>query len=191
MTSQNPPNGASSQRTSALSEAVEQAADVVTKWSDDLTTLIKDETNKLSAGNYRLNDLATVPVKLMRILVENSLNAAFTVSDNLTLISSARSGAPPSARTMSVPVHVPANTVVRFAPSEMRGRSGHRIPPSRISLEPEIFQADPKARDIDVGVTVSSPHAPNDVYEGFLRSVDPPIEIPFVMAIHELGEPLL
>jgi hypothetical protein len=190
MTTQDPPNR-ESQRTSALAEAVEQAAGVVTKWSDDITGLLKDEADRLSAGDYRLNDLVTVPVKLMRIWVANSINAAFAVSDNIALISTARSGAPPPVRTMSVPVHIPANTAVKLVPSEMSSQSGHRIPPSCIQVKPDNFQEEPNARDVNVVVTVSSPHAPNDVYKGFLRCVKPPIEVPFVVAIYELGEPLL
>jgi hypothetical protein len=191
MTGQDPPDR-EAQQTSALAEAVEQAAGVVTKWSGDITRLLKDEANRLSAGDYRLNDLATVPMKLMQIWVANSINAAFAVSDNIALISTARSGVPPPARTMRVPVRIPANTAVKLAPSELTSRSGHRIPPSCIQVEPpDNFPAEPDARDINVVVTVSSPHAPNDVYKGFLRSVEPPIEVPFVVAIYELGEPLL
>ena len=188
MTSQDPSNR-ESQRTSALAEAVEQAAGVVTKWSGDITQLLKEEADRLSAGDYRLNDLVTVPVKLMRIWLDNSINAAYAVSDNIALISTARSGAPPPPRTISVPVHIPANTDVTLIASEMTGQSGHRIPPSCIHVEPVPKES--KTRDVNVVVTVRSPHAPNDVYTGFLRSVKPPIEVPFVVAIYELGEPLL
>lgn len=189
MTGQDPSNR-ESPRTSALAEAVEQAAGVVTKWSGDITQLLKDEADRLSAGDYRLNDLVTVPVKLMRIWVENSINAAYTVSDNIALISTARSGAPPPPRTISVPVHIPANTAVTLVPSEMTGQSGHRIPPSCIKVKPCKLQ-EPEDKDVDVVVTVSAPHAPNDVYQGCLRCVDPPIEVAFVVAIYELGDPLL
>lgn len=190
MTSQDPSNR-ESQRTSALAEAVEQAAGVVTKWSGDITQLLKEEADRLSAGDYRLNDLVTVPVKLMRIWVENSINAAYAVSDNIALVSTARSGAPPPPRRISVPVHIPANTDVTLIASEMIGQSGHRIPSSCIDLDPENFPKEPQDRDVNVVVTVRSPHAPNDVYKGFLRSAKPPIEVPVVVAIYELGEPLL
>jgi hypothetical protein len=92
---------------------------------------------------------------------------------------------------MSVPVHIPGNTAVTLVPSEMSSQSGHRIPPSCIQVKPDNFQEEPNSRDVNVVVTVSSPHAPNDVYKGFLRCVKPPIEVPFVVAIYELGEPLL
>lgn len=189
MTSQDPPNR-EAQRTSALAEAVEQAAGVVTKWSDDMTQLLKDEADRLSAGDYRLNDLVTMPVKLMRIWVDNSINAAFALSDNISLISTARSGAAPPPRTISVPVHIPANTAVTLVASEMTSQSGHRIPPSCIQVKPCKFQ-EPEDKDVDVVVTVSAPRAPNDVYQGRLHCVDPPIEVAFVVAIYELGEPLL
>lgn len=190
MTSQDPPNG-ESPSTSALSEAVEQLADSAGKWSKDLTGFLKHEADKLSVGDYRLNDLVTAPVRLMSICVKDTLDTVFTISDNLSLISSARSGAPPPPRTMRVTVTIPANAAVRLVPTEMKGQSGHRIPPSYIKIEPDNFIESAKAVDVDVVVTVTSPHAPNDVYEGFLCSADPAIEVPFAVTIHELGLPLL
>lgn len=122
--------------------------------------------------------------------VDNSINAAFAVSDNISLVSTARSGAAPPPRTISVPVHIPANTAVTLVASEMTSQSGHRIPSSCIQVKPCKFQ-EPEEKDVGVVVTVSAPHAPNDVYQGWLRCVDPPIEVAFVVAIYELGEPLL
>lgn len=188
--SQDPPNGVTQQQ-SALSEAVEQLADSADKWSGDIAEFLKQQADRLAAGDYGLNDLVTAPVKLMSIWVKDTFDTVFAISDNLAVLSDPRSGAAPRPRTVRVPVTIPANVDVELVASNMEGQSGHSIPSSDMRIEPDKLARSPEESQINVVVTVKSSRVPNDTYAGFLRSKDQAIkEVSFGFAINELGEPV-
>ncbi|MGH3768522.1 MAG: hypothetical protein ACRDTX_25785, partial [Pseudonocardiaceae bacterium] len=174
----------------ALSEAMEQVADLTRKWNDEIAKFVETEADKLSANDYKLADLVTAPVELMRIWVRNSIQAADVISGNLALISQARSSAAPQTRKMNVPVSIPPDVDVKLLASDLVGRSGYRIRSSRLQVAPESFGAEAATRDVVVEVTVDCSHAPADLYEGLLYCSDPTVSAPFGVAISELGEPL-
>ena len=62
------------------------------------------EADKLADRKYGLPDLATAPVRLFSILVNNAFAAASTTSDNLTLLSLAGGSARRPRRTFQVRV---------------------------------------------------------------------------------------
>ncbi|MGH3693162.1 MAG: hypothetical protein ACRDRX_04045 [Pseudonocardiaceae bacterium] len=197
MTSQNPPNGQNppsgepGSQQSLLAEAVEQLADSAGKWSKDITDFCKQQADRLSAGTYGLNDLVTAPVRLMKILVQDTFDTASVISDNISLLANPGAGVLPRDRTMRAPVIVPTNTSVTFVASDMVGRRGHTIPGSDFDISLESRGENPTEKDVVVKLRPS--RVPNDTYAGFLRpAVDNPAikEIPFAFAITEWGEPV-
>lgn len=187
MTDQDPSNGQPRPQ-SLLSEAVEQGADAVAKWHKDIAELLEQQADRLSSGDYGLNDLVTAPVRLLSIWVKDAIDTAFTISDNLALLANPRSGEPQRPRTIRVPVTIPANSHVKFVASDTLGQLGYSIPSSDFDITQEIRGNNPE--EINVIVTVKSSSVPNDTYSGILRADDPAIkEVPFGFAIDELGEP--
>ncbi len=174
---------------SLLSEAVEQAADAAAKWAGDVARFARGQADLLASGDYGMNDLATAQVGLLRIWVENSINAAGVLSDNLALLSyGSASSAPP--RRFAVAVGVPAGVALELTASDLEGQLlKYRIPSSRVQLAPVAVAAQPAA-EVTVEVTVDCVGAPNDIYAGELCSADGAVTVPIRVAIDELGRPV-
>ena len=161
---------------SLLSEAVEQAAGAAAKWVGDVARFARGQADLLASGDYGLNDLATAQVGLLRIWVENSINVAGVLSDNLALLSYGSAG--------------PAGVALELTASDLEGQLlGYRIPSSRIQLAPVAVAAQPAA-EVTVEVTVDGAGAPNDIYAGVLSSADGAVTVPIRVAIDELGRPV-
>ncbi|MGH3874034.1 MAG: hypothetical protein ACRDSR_21460 [Pseudonocardiaceae bacterium] len=170
---------------------MEQAADAARLWCDGIAHFAKSEADQLSSGNYRLDDLSTAGVRLARVWVENTVKAAYVLSDNLALLAYTRPGTAAAPRTVRVGVEIPANTSGTLAVSDLVGQQlGHRIPSSTISISPDRFPAAEQVENISVAIEIRNPPAPNDLYEGRLHSADDAISVSFRVAINELGEPL-
>jgi hypothetical protein len=174
---------------SLLSEAVEQAADAAAKWVGDVARFAGGQADLLASGDYGLNDLASAQVGLLRIWVENSINVAGVLSDNLALLSYGSVGSAPPRR-FAVAVGVPAGVALELTASDLEGQLlRYRIPSSRIQLAPVAVAAQPAA-EVTVEVTVDGAGAPNDIYAGVLSSADGAVTVPIRVAIDELGRPV-
>ena len=66
-----------------LAEAVEQAADTVALWFEDLAGLAKHQANRVASGHYGLDDLVTGQFDLLRIWVKYATAASLTFTNNL------------------------------------------------------------------------------------------------------------
>lgn len=175
---------------SGLSEAVEQAAAATKDWFDDISGFVKHDADQISAGQYGLGDLATAPIRMMRIWLSNTVRTAFVVSDNLALLGYTRPGAP-LPRTMSLGLSIPANIGVKLTASEMVGQLlGQSIPSSKIQIRPDEHPPQAADREVTVTVEINIRHAPDDLYQGRVFSVDGAVSVPFSIAIDELGVPL-
>jgi hypothetical protein len=158
-------------------------------WCDDVAGFAEHEAERLSAGDYGLTDLVSAQVELARIWVRNSMRVASTLSDNVALLSYGRPAGGPATRTVQVSVPVPANVEVALQVSDLWSPL-HRIPRSKIRLEPSTAASSPAPAEIPVTVHVECAGAPADTYTGTISSADGGVDVTFKVAIDELGEPL-
>jgi hypothetical protein len=178
-------------RQSPLSEAVEQAADAAVIWCRDVADFAEREADRLSSGNYSFGDLATAPIRLLRISVRNAIKTAGVLSDNLALLSAGQPATVAAERTFSVSVDVPAGGAARLGASALVGRLlNYSIPSAQITLKPDAAAPQAAPSQLTVEVKVGCTGAPSDTYVGILSSGDGAIAQPIQVAIDELGDPL-
>jgi hypothetical protein len=175
---------------SPLSEAVEQAARAASLYLDDLTAFGRHQADRLASGHYGLTDLTTAQVRLLRIGLQHSQNMMRTLTDNIALLSYDGPTGGSAPRTIRVPVPVPAQTGVVLRVSELVGDGGHRIPRSRLQLDPRDFPPAQAPMDALVTVTVESAGAPAGTYAGTIHTDDGAVSVGFRLAIDDLGTPL-
>src|SRR5262245_45006757 len=116
--------------TTALGEAVEQAADGLSSWCRAVAELIEDDVNRVANGEYHVADLASAGMRLLEVNVCQLLQMAKVASDNMALLSSDATVSD-DARRRAVPVviTVPAASEVTLACSSLKGEdTGARIP---------------------------------------------------------------
>lgn len=187
MSAPEPPNGPQEPQ-SALSEAVEQAADAASIWCNELTQLAIHQADRLASGDYGLDDLVTGQVDLLRIWVSNSVEVAWALSNNLALLAYWQSGGPAPPRRFGVEARVPAGAGGQLQSSHLDGqRHRYRIPASRVRLTPAAVPVQAQPQPLTVEVAVSCAGAPNDIYAGELLLPDGTVVAPLRVAIDELG----
>ena len=169
---------------------MEQAAAAAKDWCDDISDFAQHDAEQISAGRYGLGDLATAPIRLMRIWLRNTVRTAFVVSDNLALLGYSRPGAPPP-RIMRLGLSIPANIGVKLSASDLVGQLlGHSIPSSKIQIRPDEHPAQAADRKVTITVEIDIRHAPDDLYEGRVSSAEGAVSVPLRIAVDELGVPL-
>jgi hypothetical protein len=187
MSAPEPPNG-SYRPQSALSEAVEQAADAASIWCRDVAQLAIRQADRLASGGYGLDDLVTGQVDLLRIWVKNSIGVAGALSDNLALLAYWQAAGPAPPRYFDVGVRLPAGGGGQLQSSDLEGqRLGYRIPASRVRLAPAAVPAQAEPSELTVEVAVSCADAPLDIYAGVLSFTDGTVVARLRVAIDELG----
>lgn len=172
---------------SRWSGTVVQLADLATLWVTTLSDVAATQADRMSAGDYGLDDLVAGHVGVCRSYLRALTETALTVSSVAGEL--AYAGPTESVTPRTVRVRVPGthtadeltisdlvHTVSRFTiPASV---TDHRICPTPANAESDVTT---------VAVTASTP-APNGVYRGTIKAGADSCS--FVIALSEVGKPL-
>ena len=108
--------------TTALGEAVENATARLSIWCRAVADLVQADVDRMASGTYQLGDLTTFGVRLMRIGVDNVVQMAGVLSDNLVLLTADITGSS-GAQVHELPLDVPVpdKSSGRFVLSSLTG----------------------------------------------------------------------
>jgi hypothetical protein len=182
-------------RTTPLGEAVEQAADGLSAWWCDVAALVQGDADRVANGDYGLARLASSGLRLLKVNVDNMLQMADVLSDNIALLAEAppasipQRGKKPRSREVPIVVTVPAGVTAHFVVTLLKGATAPRtIPTDAVSVRPASRVGDGMPREVTVVIVTAN--VATDIYEGTLRALEGGTvvaSVPVQVAIDELN----